>query len=134
LEHGAEDSYAKGIDGDQSDNSASDSGAAYIFVRDDINWNQQAYLKASNAEPWNRFGWSVALSGERVVIGAHGESNAVTGVNGDQSGKSRLAQWSGAAYVFLRNGTMWTQEAYLKASNTSVSASFGFSVAIEAKD
>ena len=127
----AEDSYAKGIDGDQSDNSASDSGAAYIFVRDDINWNQQAYLKASNAEPWNRFGWSVALSGERVVIGAHGESNAVTGVNGDQSGNaSRLAQWSGAAYVFLRNGTMWTQEAYLKASNTSVSASFGFSVAI----
>ena len=66
-----------------------------------------------------------------MVIGAHGESNAVTGVNGDQSGNaSRLAQWSGAAYVFLRNGTMWTQEAYLKASNTSVSASFGFSVAI----
>ena len=69
-----------------------------------------------------------------MVIGAHGESNAERGVNGDQSGsRARLAQWSGAAYVFVRNGVTWSQEAYLKASNMSVSASFGFSVAISEK-
>jgi hypothetical protein len=141
-----EDSNATGVNGNQGNNSASDSGAAYIFVRNGTNWVQQAYLKASNTEPinppsfnvfrWDFFGSSVAISGDTVVIGAPAEGSNATGVNGDQSDNS--SSWAGAAYVFVREGTNWTQQAYLKASNTRGSApeqnelgdAFGTSVAV----
>jgi hypothetical protein len=132
---GDESSSATGVNGDQSDNSALDSGAAYVFVRSGTTWTQQAYLKASNAEAWDHFGLSVSVSGDTVVVGAFGESSSATGVNGDQSDNSALN--SGAAYVFVRNGTTWSQQAYLKASNTDgevpgeyTSDAFGESVAV----
>ena len=62
------------------------------------------------------FGWSVAVSGDTVVVGAYGEDSSATGVNG-YSGDNGASD-SGAAYVFVRSGTTWTQQAYLKASNT----------------
>ena len=111
-----EDSNATGVNGDQSDNSATDSGAAYVFVRSGTNWSQQAYLKASNTGAGDHFGISVAVSGDTVVVGAHGEDSNATGVNGNQSDNSAID--SGAAYVFVRSGTNWSQQAYLKASNT----------------
>src|SRR5437867_1106862 len=83
-----EDSNASGVNGDQSDNSAFSSGAAYIFVRAGTNWTQQAYLKASNAERVDRFGFSVAVSDDTVVIGAYEESCSAMGVNGNQSDDS----------------------------------------------
>ncbi|MCB9853071.1 MAG: hypothetical protein H6819_08245 [Phycisphaerales bacterium] len=125
-----EDSNATGVNGDQANNSAGFSGAAYVFVRDGMgNWNQQAYLKASNTGAGDVFGASVAISGDSVVVGANGEASSATGVNGDQTNNS--AMLSGAAYVFVRDGMGdWTQQAYLKASNTGAADSFGTSVAI----
>ena len=123
-----EDSNATGINGDQTNNSASDSGAAYVFVRNGVTWTQQAYLKASNTDAGDLFGYSVAVSGDTVVVGAYGEDSNATGVNGDQTDNS--ARDSGAAYVFVRNGGTWTQQAYLKASNTDGGDGFGYSVAV----
>ena len=131
-----EGSSATGINGDQTDDSAKEAGAAYIFVRDGTNWTQQAYLKASNAEGvppgdttfGDRFGWSVAVSGQTAVVGAPNERSNTTGVNGDQSDNS--APDAGAAYVFVKSGSNWTQQAYLKASNTGGNDRFGTSIAI----
>jgi T5SS/PEP-CTERM-associated repeat protein len=123
-----EASAATGVNGNQSDNSATDSGAAYVFVRTGTNWTQQAYLKASNSESFDQFGHPVAISGDTIVVGAESEDSNATGVNGNQADNS--ATNSGAAYVFVRNGTNWTQQAYLKASNTGLGDNFGGAVAI----
>ncbi|MGQ0553772.1 MAG: FG-GAP repeat protein [Planctomycetota bacterium] len=123
-----EDSNATGVNGDQLSNAAASSGAAYVFVRSGTTWSQQAYLKASNTGAEDQFGFSVAASGERVVVGAFSEDSSATGVNGNGADNSSLH--SGAAYVFLRSGSVWSQEAYLKASNTGASDSFGWSVAV----
>ncbi|MBL8693789.1 MAG: FG-GAP repeat protein [Planctomycetes bacterium] len=123
-----EDSNATGVNGDGNNNSATNSGAAYVFVRNGTTWTQQAYLKASNTGANDQFGFSVAISGDVAVVGANLEDSASTGVNGMQSDNSAAS--SGAAYVFVRNGTTWTQEAYLKASNTGSNDFFGASVAV----
>lgn len=126
---GGEDSAASGIDGDQSDNSASDSGAVYVFRRTESRWQQEAYIKASNTGAGDLFGYSVSLSGDTLVVSAVGEDSAATGVNGDRSDDS--ADGSGAVYVFQRTGSTWQQEAYLKASNTGAGDSFGYRVSLE---
>ena len=123
-----EDSAATGINGDQSDNSAVDSGAAYIFVRSGNTWSQEAYLKASNSGPFDRFGTSVAISGDTLVVGARFESSDADSVNGDQGDNS--ANSAGAAYVFVRSGSIWVQQSYLKASNSDQADNFGNTIAI----
>ena len=125
-----EDSAAIGIDGDESDNTASTSGAVYVFTRDGAGvWSQQAYVKASNTEENDRFGYSVALSGDTLAVGANGEDSVATGIDGDESDNN--ATNSGAAYVFTRDGAgVWSQRAYVKASNTEEFNRFGLSVAL----
>jgi uncharacterized delta-60 repeat protein len=123
-----EDSSAIGVNGNQLDNSAADSGAVYVFQRSGTNWAQQAYLKLSNTEGGEQFGGAVAVSGDTIVVGAALEWSRATGVNGDQSDNSAPA--AGAAYVFCRTGTNWAQQAYLKASNTGWGDKFGASVAV----
>lgn len=123
-----EGSAATGVNGNESDNSAPGAGAVYLFVRNGTAWTQQAYIKASNTETEDRFGASVALSGETLAVGAPGEGSAEIGVGGDESNNS--APQSGAVYVFVQNGADWSQEAYLKASNTGASDEFGSRVAI----
>ncbi len=127
----AEDSSATGVDGDESNNSADDSGAAYVFVRSGANWNQEAYLKASNTESSDFFGRSVALSDQTALIGANGEDSSATGVDGDGSDNS--AGESGAAYAFVRSGTQWSPLAYVKASNSAAGDQFGKSAAVSSK-
>ncbi len=124
----AEDSNATGVNGNQSDNSASASGAAYVYVRSGGVWSQQAYLKASNTDAADNFGVSVAVSGDTVVVGATREDSSATGVNGNQADNSALE--AGAAYVFVRSAGVWGQQAYLKASNTGAGDQFGNSVAV----
>ncbi len=124
----AEDSNATGVNGNQTDNSAVDSGAAYVFVRSGVTWTQQAYLKASNAGANDVFGGSVAVSGDTIVVEAQGEDSNATGINGNQADNSAVD--SGAAYVFVRSGVVWNQQAYLKASNTGGGDNFGFPVAV----
>ena len=123
-----EDSNARGVGGDPNDNSAVDSGAAYVYVRSDSTWSLQAYLKASNADPGDQFGCAVSVNGDRLVVGADKEASRAHEVNGDQT--SNFNPTSGAAYVFLRDGDQWAQEAYLKASNSGRSDLFGNAVAL----
>lgn len=121
-----EASNATGVNGDETDNSAPDAGAVYVFVRNGTTWTQQAYLKASNTEEDDKFGSDVSVWGDTIVVGAYYEDSSATGVNGNQNDNS--APDSGAAYVFVRNGTTWTQQAYLKASNAQTGDNFGVCV------
>jgi hypothetical protein len=114
-----EGSAATGIDGDQNDNTSFGEGAVYVFSRGGGVWRQQAYVKASNRYGRKKFGTAIALSsdGNTLAVGAPGEAGGSTGVDGDQSW-TRDYWESGAAYLFTRLGSTWTQTAYVKASNT----------------
>ena len=95
---------------------------------------QTAYVKASNSGTWvDRFGNSVALSGDgtTLAVGALGEASAATGVNGDETDTRDIWRDAGAVYVFTRDGAgTWSQQAYVKASNTDIFDVFGSSVAL----
>lgn len=130
-----EASASTGVNGPQGDDSAANAGAVYVFVRSGPGWTQQAYLKASNAEANDAFGSKVALSadGSTLLASAPNEASAVPGNASDNS-----APGSGAAYVFVRNGATWTQQAYLKAGNATAQAGgitapvFGTAIALSA--
>lgn len=124
----AEDSGSPGVGGDQSDNSVSAAGAAFVFFRDVAAWRQQAYLKSAAPDQNDEFGKAVGVSGNTIVVGVSGEDSAATGVDGNPFDNS--ATDAGAAYVFVRDGSTWMQQAYLKASNTEFGDRFGHSVAI----
>lgn len=123
-----EDSNATGINGNRSNDSLDGAGAAYVFTRSGTVWSEQAYLKASNTGAGDSFGWSVSISGNTLIVGAHAEDSDSKSINGNQSNDNGFN--SGAAYVFVRSGTTWTQQAYLKASNSGTEDLFGLSVAI----
>lgn len=121
-----EDSSTTAVNSRPNDNAA-DSGAAYVFIRNGSTWTQQAYLKVSNTGAGDNLGWSVAISGDTVVLGAPAEDGSGTGVN---SASNESAAGAGAAYIFARSGTVWSQEAYLKASNTGANDRFGYAVSV----
>ena len=123
-----EDSSATGVNGNEADDSLTDSGAAYVFRRTGSTWTQEAYLTASNPGMFDSFGSSVAISGDTIVVAAANEESNAIGVNGNELDNSAVA--AGAAYVFVRNGTTWTQQAYLKASNTESGDHFACDVSI----
>ncbi|MFK5894372.1 MAG: FG-GAP repeat protein, partial [Pseudomonadota bacterium] len=78
-------------------------------------YQQNAYVKASNTNGGDQFGYSVAISGNTMVVGAVKEDSNATGVNNNQGNNAQIS--SGAAYVFTRNNAGdWSQQAYLKAS------------------
>ncbi len=87
-------------------------GAAYVFVKTDSVWVEEQKLVASDGAELDNFGWSVALADDRAVVGAYG-SDAVRG----------------AVYVFVRNGTSWTEEQKLVATGDGAD-DFGWSVAL----
>ena len=120
-----EDSSSSGVNSIPNE-AAPDAGAAYVFVRSGSTWTQQAYLKASNPGAGDWFGWEVAISGNTVVVAAVYEDSSSSGVN---STPNEAAPFAGAAYVFTRSGTTWTQQAYLKASNPGAYDRFGWGVA-----
>ena len=95
--------YRVAIDGDtmvtsslRDDDGGEQSGSAHVYVRNGNEWSLQAKLVASDAEAGDRFGWGVSINGNTVVIGAPGVDDA--------------GSRSGSAYVFVRNGTTWTQQ------------------------
>jgi hypothetical protein len=126
-----EGSSATGVGGSQANEGAPRSGAAYVFSRSGTTWVQEAYVKASNTNTDDFFGWAGALSadGTRLAVGAPGEESNATGIGGNQANNSFLAG-SGAVYVFSRSGTAWTQEAYVKPSNTGDGDWFGSAVSL----
>lgn len=123
-----EGSNATGINGDQSDMSARNAGAVYIFERQAKTWTQSAYIKASNTNTQDLFGFHVSLRDRLLLVSSAYESSNATGINGDQTNND--ATLSGAAYLFAKVGTQWRQRAYIKASNTNKDDEFGFSLAL----
>jgi hypothetical protein len=85
-------------------------GSAYIFTRSGTVWTQQAKLTAAQGAAGDRFGASVEISGETVVVGTKRDQ--------------------GAAYVFIRSGTSWTQQQQLTPSNGAAGDEFGSVVTI----
>ena len=86
--------------------------------------SQPAYIKASNTEAGDWFGSRIALDGDTLAVGAHAEDSSATGVDGDQADNSAVN--AGAVYVFTRDGGgRWSQQAYIKASNTEAEDFFG---------
>ena len=123
-----EDSDATGINGDQTNNNLAGTGAVYVYVRNDSNWRQQAYLKASATKMGYDFGRVLSLSadGNTLAVGALGDNSSATETSDDS------ATNSGAVYVYARSGDSWGREAYVKASNTEERDYFGSSVALSA--
>ncbi len=95
----------------------SDQGSAYIFVRSGTFWTQQQKLTASDGAGFDNFGNSVSINGDTAIVGAFGDD---VGVNGSQ----------GSAYVFVRNGAVWTQQQKLTAIGGNAGDDFGTGVAI----
>jgi hypothetical protein len=126
-----ESSAASGVNGDQGDDSMFASGAAYVFRRVGGSWSQEAYLKASNPDAGDRFGWFVNVVDDLAVVGAPHEASAAIGINGDQ--RNNDAPDSGAAYAFCRTRGGWVQEAYIKATNTHPGSGLGWNMALSDK-
>lgn len=108
------------------------SGAAYVYKRTGNNWEQEAYIKASNAELGDLFGYMVAIDGDTIAVSAGSEDSSQTTISngsGAASADNSLAG-SGAVYIYKRTGTVWAQEAYIKASNAQAGAQFGNSLAL----
>jgi hypothetical protein len=124
-----EDSSSPGINGNQADNSMSSAGAVYVFSRAGGTWSQQAYVKASNPDAGDMFGYSVSLSadGSTLAVGSYDEGGSSRGINGPPDNMRRGA---GAVYVFTRAGTTWSQQAYIHASNAEAGDSFGVNVVL----
>lgn len=117
-------SNATGINGSTTDTSAPRSGAVAIYRRASNTgaWSQEAFVKSSNTETADAFGWAVALSsdGSTLAVSAPGEDGPTNG-----------ATDSGAVYVF-RHGTSWAQEALLRSSNAETGDGFGWGLALSA--
>lgn len=154
----AEDSKAIGANGDQTSNESPNSGAVYVFSKENGVWIQQAYLKASNTEqpnlnsartlPNDRFGYKVALSddGNTLAVSALQEDSPSTGINCNQANYETTTYNSssdpsddfiyaqdydtGAVYVFTRTANQWTQDAYVKSIYTASKMRFGESLAL----
>lgn len=98
-----------------------DRGSAYVFVGGGASWTQQAKLTASDGKTLDYFSSSVAVSGDTAAIGAYGDDHV------DFSNSNQ-----GSAYVFVRAGTVWTQQAKLIASDAALNDQFGLAIAVQA--
>jgi hypothetical protein len=103
--------YKDDIDG------KTDQGSAHVFVRSVSGWIFQFKLTASDGSANDYFGWQLAISGDYAIVGAYLDD---IGANNRQ----------GSAYVFMRSGSSWTQQAKLTASDGAVNDYFGTGVAI----
>jgi hypothetical protein len=103
----------------RDDDNGPNSGSVYVYRLEDVNWIQEAKLLASDGAEEDWFGWSAAISGDTIVVGANGDMDA-----GD---------WTGSVYVFRYDGANWIERAKLLADGTGYYwEEFGFDVAISA--
>lgn len=103
-------------------------GAVYVFRRNQQGWTEEALVQSQHPSRGDLFGDGLALWEDTLVVTEPLEDSSATGINGD--GSLDDAADSGAVYVFRRTESGWTQEAYIKASNTSAYDQFGGSVAL----
>ena len=116
--------YSVAIDGNTAivgayseDTGGSDAGAAYIFTRTGSTWSQQAKLQAGDKQGSDYFGRAVGIDGNTAIVGAYGE---------DTGGSN-----AGAAYIFTRTGSTWSQQAKIQAGDKAGSDLFGYAVGID---
>ena len=95
----------------QDDTGGANTGSVYVFVRNGTSWTQQAELLALDRSFQDQMGYAVTLQGDTIVAGALADNNS-----------------TGSAYVFVRNGTVWSQQARLAASDGVAQDQFGVSV------
>jgi hypothetical protein len=119
------------------DNTAGGAGALYVFTRRGGAWAQEAYIKGSRTEATDQLGYAVAISddGNTIAAGAGDEDCLTPGVNppgcdNDSPPRGTANIWVGAAYVFVRTGTTWTEQAFIKANNPRPYNSFGVKLAL----
>jgi hypothetical protein len=119
------------------DTNAQGSGAVYIFTRQDGKWIQQSYLKGSRSEPSDGFSYALGISddGTTLAVGAGDESCLTPGLDppgcdNDAPPRRSANIWVGAAYVFVRNGSTWTEQAFIKANNARPFTSYGIKLAL----
>jgi hypothetical protein len=107
--------YSVGISGDTAVVGALGVDSAYVFVRSGGGWSEQARLPLGTRSD-NAFGYSVAIDGDTIVVGAFDTDTPV--------------RQAGAAYVYVRQGGVWTEQAHLLAPNPQFLANFGYAVAV----
>jgi hypothetical protein len=115
--------WSVAVDGDtavigarQDDDNGSNSGSTYVFTRNGSAWGQQAKLTAADGAANDGFGWSVAIDDDTALIGARQDND-----NGADSG---------SAYVFIRSGSAWNQQAKLTAADGAAGDQFADLVAL----
>ena len=104
---------------DEDPDGVNDAGSAYIFTRSGITWTEQQKIKALDKEASDFFGESVAISGD-------GNTALVGAIYDGTIGNERV----GAAYIFTRSGTTWTEQQKIQASDKQAQDNFGYSVSI----
>jgi hypothetical protein len=92
-------------------------GAVYVFRRNGATWEEQAKLTAADGDAGDRFGISLAASGDAMLVGAY--TDETEGTN------------AGAAYVFRYNGSTWAQESKITPNDAVSNLFFGFSAALD---
>ncbi|MFC1866408.1 FG-GAP repeat protein, partial [Chloroflexota bacterium] len=105
------------IGAEKDDDRGENSGSVYVFTREGSDWTEQVKLNASDANAGDYFGFSVSIDNDTIVVGA---------IRDDDGGEE-----SGSAYVFVREGSGWTEQAKLMASDADAGDHFGFSVSID---
>ena len=106
----------------REDTSATDAGAAYVFTRSGSTWTEQAKLTASDGQGSDQLGFSVSINGDGSYV--------IVGANNEDGGAGDPLSNSGAAYVFTRSGSTWTEQAILRASDAAASDGQGWSVSM----
>ena len=139
----AEDSNARGVNGDQTSNNSRDSGAVYVFIKENGLWVQQAYLKASNTEqpsinsnrflPNDRFGYRVAISddGNTLAVSAINEDSPSWGVNCREDNYERVtivtsSSSSNSSSVSSASSSVDTDEIFISAVDFNLGAVYVF--------
>lgn len=94
-----------------------DHGSAYVFTRNGTVWTLQQKLTAIDGEILDNFGSSVSLDGDLLAIGAEADIS--------------VSAQGGSAYIFKRNGTIWTQQQKLRAIDGGLTDRLGHDVALK---
>lgn len=110
-----DNSDARGVNPAPTGGTASMSGAVYVYAKQSGTWSQEAFIKSSNSDADDWFGIDVTMIGDVMVVGSYFEDGGDPGVEGNQGDNSMNA--AGAAYVFHRGATGWSQAFYAKSSN-----------------
>ena len=104
------------------DTGGSNAGAAYVFTRSGSTWTQQQILVSSDLQASDQFGASVSINSDATY--------AIVSAKAEDGGAGNPIADAGAAYIFTRSGSTWTEQAILRASDAQASDSFGIIVSI----